>query len=201
MKKKLAGFIGSLFAKRQYKNMVKEIYFENPKKILDVGGSSGILAKKIKKELGDVDYSVLEINREAIKIGKKNNPGIKFILGNAENMPFKNKEFDLVICKDVLHHCSNPKKVINEIKRVSGDYIIIEARRGDKWLDYYLSGHNHFTFAGFKNLVKPEEIYFLDLLWPGLRLMPIFLILPKIPKSKNAFMVGTSYKLTSPRGR
>ncbi len=193
MKKKLAGFVGNLFAKRQYKTIADNLYLGNPKNILDVGGSSGTLAKKIKKKLKNIPYFVLDINQEAINKGKKNNPDLKFILGNAEKMPFKDKEFDLVICKDALHHCENPEKAVKEIRRVAKEYIIIEARRGDKWLDYYLPGHNHFTFSEFKELVEPKEIYFLDVLWPRLRFMPLFLILPIIPKSKDAFMVGTSY--------
>jgi len=199
MKKKLAGHIGNLFAKRQYKTIVDNLYLGNPKNILDVGGSSGTLSKKIKKKLKNIPYFVLDINQEAINKGKKNNPKIKFILGNAEKMPFKDKEFDLVICKDALHHCENPEKAVKEIKRVSKEYIIIEARRGDKWLDYYLPSHNHFTLSEFKELVKPKETYFLNVLWPRLRFMPFFLMLPRIPKSKNAFMVGTSYKLPIPR--
>tara|TARA_Y100000310_G_scaffold221576_1_gene223164 strand:+ start:19660 stop:20238 length:579 start_codon:yes stop_codon:yes gene_type:complete len=190
MKKKLAGFIGDLFAKRQYKNMVDKIYFGNPKKILDVGGSSGILAKKIKKKLGNVDYSVLEINQEAIKRGERNNTGIKFILGNAEKMNFKDNEFDLVICKDVLHHCENPEKAVDEIKRVGKKSIIIEARRGDRWLDSYLSTHNHFTEKDFLKLVNPKKISFLDILWPRFRYMLFFLLLPIIPKSKKSFMIA-----------
>jgi SAM-dependent methyltransferase len=107
-------------------------------------------------------------------------------------MNFKNNQFDLVICKDVLHHCNNPERAVSEIKRVGKGYIIIEARRGDKYLDYYLPGHHHFTLEKFRDLVNPKKIYFLDILWPKLRLMPFFLILPIIPKSKKSFMVGTS---------
>jgi ubiquinone/menaquinone biosynthesis C-methylase UbiE len=116
-------------------------------------------------------------------------------------MLFKENEFDLVICKDVLHHCDNPKKAIKEIKRVGKDYIIIEAKRGDKWLDYYLPGHHHFTLENFKELVNPNQTYFLDILWPRIRLMPFFLLLPRIPKSKNSFMVGTSYEFPKSRTR
>ena len=193
MKKKLGGILGDLFARRQYKTLVKGLYLGNPKNILDVGGSSGNLAREIKKNLKNISYLVLDINPQAIKKGVKNNPNLKFILGDAEEIPFKDKEFDLVICKDVLHHCENPKKAVKEIKRVSKDYIIIEARRGDKWLDYYLPSHNHFTLPEFKKLVEPNKTYFLHILWPRLRWMPLLLILPRIPKSKNAFMVGTSY--------
>lgn len=200
MKKKLAEIIGDLFARRQYNQIIRNVYWGKPKTILDVGGSSGTLARKIKRRLGKVNYNILEMKEESIKKGKKRNPFINFIQGNAEDMPFKKNEFDLAICKDVLHHCENPKKAIKEIKRIAKDYIIIEARRGDKWLDYYLPGHHHFTADQFKELVKPNKIYFLHLLWPRLKLMPFFLMLPVMPKSKNSFMVGTSYNLP-PRRR
>lgn len=194
MKKRIAEIIGDLYTKRQYNKIIKGVNFGSVKKILDVGGSSGNLARKILRKFKDVDYTILDVKEESLIKGKKKNPGVKFVLGDAENMPFEDKSFDLVICKDVLHHCNNAKKVIREIKRVSNDYLIIEARRGDKWLDYYLPGHSHYTIQEFKKLVSPINFYFLDILWPRIKYMPLFLISPIIPPSKNAFMVATSIK-------
>jgi len=52
IKERLARFIGDSFAKKQYKSLLNQIYLGNPKTILDIGGSSGILATQIlKKEI------------------------------------------------------------------------------------------------------------------------------------------------------
>ena len=42
-----------------------------------------------------------------------------FIVGDAQELPFVDKSFDLVICRHVLEHLPNPQRFILEIKRVS----------------------------------------------------------------------------------
>src|SRR5574344_57120 len=46
-------------------------------------------------------------------------PHQTIIHGDAENLPFKDKEFDYVICNQVLEHSENPLKFLSEIARVS----------------------------------------------------------------------------------
>ncbi|MCR4317817.1 MAG: methyltransferase domain-containing protein [Planctomycetes bacterium] len=48
----------------------------------------------------------------------------KFVVGNAEKMPFKDGQFDLVVCANAFHHLSHPEKVLEEMMRV--------CRRGGK---------------------------------------------------------------------
>ena len=42
-----------------------------------------------------------------------------FVHADGEHLPFKDKEFDYVICNQVLEHVDNPKLFIQEICRVS----------------------------------------------------------------------------------
>ncbi len=67
----------------------------------------------------------------------------KFIHADGENLPFKDKEFDFVICNQVLEHVENPEKFLNEQARVSkGGYIEVPSLIGEylhpkeshKWL-------------------------------------------------------------------
>ncbi len=46
---------------------------------------------------------------------------IVFIEGRAENLPFKDKYFDLIILANVLDHVENSQKALSEIKRVMKD--------------------------------------------------------------------------------
>ena len=43
----------------------------------------------------------------------------KFIEANGEDLPFKDKEFDYVICNQVLEHVDNPYKFVSELARVA----------------------------------------------------------------------------------
>ena len=46
-------------------------------------------------------------------------PYQEFVNANGEDLPFKDKEFDYVICNQVLEHVDNPEKFINELTRVA----------------------------------------------------------------------------------
>lgn len=46
-------------------------------------------------------------------------PHQKLINANGEEMPFKNSEFDYVICNQVLEHVDNPEIFLNELTRVA----------------------------------------------------------------------------------
>lgn len=43
----------------------------------------------------------------------------KFVNADGENLPFSDKEFDYVICNQVLEHTDNPEKFISELQRVA----------------------------------------------------------------------------------
>lgn len=67
----------------------------------------------------------------------------QFINADGENLPFKEKEFDYVICNQVLEHVENPEKFLREQMRVSkrgyleapsliGEYLF--PKESHKWL-------------------------------------------------------------------
>lgn len=51
--------------------------------------------------------------------------GIRFVEASADDMPFKDKEFDVSITKHMIEHIKDPIKVIKEIVRISEEGIII----------------------------------------------------------------------------
>lgn len=67
----------------------------------------------------------------------------KFLQADGENLPFKDKEFDYVICNQVLEHTENPKAFLDEQMRVAkrgyievpsliGEYLF--PKKSHKWL-------------------------------------------------------------------
>ena len=81
--------------------------------LLDVGCGSGISTAPWDCRCTGIDPSI-----ELIKIAQKNYPGKDFIVGHAENLPFKEKSFDFVISITAIHNFSDIKKGILEMKRV-----------------------------------------------------------------------------------
>lgn len=89
-----------------------------PAKILDIGCASGHITAKIAKFFPVAQVSGLDTYKQAIEFGRKIHPEVKFKIGDAENLPFKNESFELVTCIETLEHLENPKKALLEIKRV-----------------------------------------------------------------------------------
>jgi ubiquinone/menaquinone biosynthesis C-methylase UbiE len=86
------------------------------KRILDLGCGPGIHAKK----LFDMGAKIkgIDISKELIELARKEAPEIEFKLGDAEKLPYKNSEFDIVVSSLVLCHLKNWGKVLREVKRV-----------------------------------------------------------------------------------
>ncbi|WP_227380434.1 class I SAM-dependent methyltransferase [Haladaptatus halobius] len=74
----------------------------------------------------DLTKAPLEIARE--KKQKRETKNIEFMQGDAEEIPFPDDSFDIVVCRLALHHVENPGRVFQEITRVcrSGGTIAID---------------------------------------------------------------------------
>ncbi|MGM5483731.1 MAG: class I SAM-dependent methyltransferase [Nanobdellota archaeon] len=94
------------------------------KKILDIGCGSGISSRhftnKTKKIIG-IDPSDCLIRIAERKKSQKES----YIIGEAENLPFDDNEFDLLISITAIQNFYNLEKAVKEMKRVcKGDFII-----------------------------------------------------------------------------
>lgn len=86
------------------------------KKVLDVGCGDGSDLKKI-SEKGAIIYGV-EPSEEFVKYAKQTNPSAIIKEGVAENIPFSDAMFDVVVSKWALQTCSELENALNEIARV-----------------------------------------------------------------------------------
>ena len=73
---------------------------------------------------------VTDISAEAVKAAKRRCPYLKGVVADSENLPFKDKSFDLVLVRHGLHHLANPYRGIYEMNRVSKKgFVFIEAQK------------------------------------------------------------------------
>ena len=86
-------------------------HFKN-KKILDVGCGRGLLVKKLNERNTVTGMDLLKDNPHKIK---------KIISNASKKFPFKNQEFNVIICSHYLEHSSDPDTSLKEIKRVLKD--------------------------------------------------------------------------------
>ena len=86
------------------------------KKILDLGGSTGWFAQKLKEK--DEKIITIDLNMKKLKECTIAEP----VYGNILSLPFKNDTFDIVIARAILHHVPNDlNRSLIEIKRVLKD--------------------------------------------------------------------------------
>ncbi len=148
------------------KKTLKNIKFLN---CLEVGCASGHLINEISKSFPKVKYTGVDIYDKAIKYAKLKYPGIEFKVADAQELPFKDNSFDLILNYETLEHVENPYKTLLELKRIlrkkgtlvlamdSGRLLfrivwkIWENTRGDVWRGSHL---NCFHYSELEALIK-----------------------------------------------
>ena len=108
----------------------------------------------------------VDIDPVELAAAKRNISFANFQLGNVYNLPFHDKEFDLVICSEVLEHLNEPSKALKEVRRVTGGFCIMSVPNEPLWCllnivrGAYLSnygntpGHvNHWNKKSFEKLI------------------------------------------------
>ena len=116
------------------KKVVKIISKNNPQQILDIATGTGDLAIMMtslnpKKIIGlDISEGMLSIGKQKIAKAKLNDK-IEMIVGDSENMPFKDNTFDAITVSFGVRNFANLDKGLSEIRRVlkpSGTFVILE---------------------------------------------------------------------------
>lgn len=86
------------------------------KKILDVGAGTGRLALKL-SNLG-ATVTALDVSFEMLKVLTGKNKKIETKLGDAQNLPFDDEAFDILVAAFVVVHLKNPMSFFDEAYRV-----------------------------------------------------------------------------------
>ncbi len=140
-------------------------------KFLDVGCGAGLILRHLPRGSHAID-----INPRNIVRVKKYVPEAKVILGDAEDLPYQDKQFDTVICTETLEHLVRSDKALSEIKRVlrSGGILIGSVpRRALIWHFRWLSSthphdepfHNEYNRKELNSLL---EIFPKKKIWTSL---------------------------------
>ena len=114
-----------------FSTFVLESFKEN--EIVEVGGSSGTLAKKIIESRPDISYTLIDLCELDIDI-----QGVKFIQANCEDYIYNSNSS--VVMSHVFEHLYNPYDFVKKLKNNNVKSVIISVPDMNAWLDKkYLS--------------------------------------------------------------
>jgi SAM-dependent methyltransferase len=86
-----------------------------PQQVLEVGGGEGELAERIRAELG---AEVIGIDQSERMVEIQRSKGIDARVGDVQNLPFGDGEFDVVVAAWMLYHLPDLDRGLAEIARV-----------------------------------------------------------------------------------
>jgi len=117
---------------------------------LEIGCATGFVTNYVNADVG------LDIREDRITVARKRYPNIKFIEGDATNLPFEDNSFCTVMAPDILEHVPQHivKAIVDECVRVCSTNVLITMPNGDR------KGYKNSSIGG-KN---PEH------LWPPTRI-------------------------------
>ena len=118
----------SLGRTKAWRKIATKIIDPNPgMKILDLAAGTGSSSRPLKDKGADV--IPLDFSKGMIEAGKKRNPDLPFIQGDALNLPFKDNEFDVTTISFGLRNTQNIDKALTESLRVTkpgGRMVVVE---------------------------------------------------------------------------
>ncbi|MBL7055161.1 class I SAM-dependent methyltransferase [Candidatus Woesearchaeota archaeon] len=127
----------------------KNIEIKNSDLLLDVGCGTGISSQFNCKVIGiDPSIGLLRLNKKRNKI-----------LAKAENLPFKNNAFDIVVSVTALHNFDNIEKALKEIKRVGKNKFVFSVLKKSKRISRIKTQIKK-NFKIKKMIEKEEDILF-----------------------------------------
>lgn len=104
------------------------------KRVLEVGCGRGGGASYLTRTLSPASYVALDLNTTGIEFCRRRHhiPGLEFVEGNAEDLPFPGESFDAVINVESSHCYPHFDRFLNEVRRVlrpGGMFLYADLRR------------------------------------------------------------------------
>lgn len=88
--------------------------------ILDVGCGDGAVTKMLGDRMTFAEIEAIDIAPDMLEVARAHNslPWVRYLEGDAEDIPFEEKSFSLVFSNFVLQWCNDPVQALAEMRRV-----------------------------------------------------------------------------------
>lgn len=105
--------------KDDYPQMLEELKREPFEDVLDVGCGTGAVLELLNGEYPNKRLVGLDLTPGMIDVARaKQLDNVRFVVGDAEALPFGSQSFDAVLCSNSFHHYPHPEKFFSEAVRV-----------------------------------------------------------------------------------
>lgn len=100
--------------------------------VLDLGCGTGKLLSRLAKQFPSLKGTGLDLSQEMLRqarAGNVHHPRLIYLQGNAEKLPFAEKQFDAVFNTISFLHYRYPQQVLSEIKRIlasDGNFYLVD---------------------------------------------------------------------------
>ncbi len=182
---KIKGIVGPAYSKdfdqigqKNTRKKLENYIISNSNKktlFLDAGCNTGVEAYMLYQEGYRGKYVGVDNNSKAVKFAKnnlKNEKRVSFFVSDISKLKFKDRYFEIVLCKDVIEHHEFYDKILAELSRVTKKYLILSMFIKPSFLfkdkifqhpdGYYLNKYNRkklFAFLIQNGFKKPKIIY------------------------------------------
>lgn len=95
--------------RKDYPDIVAELTKERFDSVLDAGCGTGSILEMLQRDYPDARYTGIDLSSKMIEVAKRKAlPGVTFLQGDCENLPFEANSFDAVLCSQSFHHYPRP---------------------------------------------------------------------------------------------
>lgn len=177
------GEISIIYKVPKYVKLLVDEYSDKGKlDVLELGAADGEISQQLQDKCFIGKYVVSELDKRNVKVLKKN--GFDAHKVDATDLSkFGDASFDLVFCFDVMHHVNDPKKMAQEMMRVSRKHVFLIESNGlcllrkllELTTDYKKRGEKSYSPWRYRSFFKCSYV-------KKFRIKPILFIVPFTPK-------------------
>jgi SAM-dependent methyltransferase len=104
-----------------------------PADVLEVGCGEGHIAGWLSERTAAGSVVAVDLSPQMLADGQRRHAGVAFTAGSALELPFEDKSFDLVLLLEVLEHLQDPRRALDEARRVSRGQLVASVPREPLW--------------------------------------------------------------------
>jgi 2-polyprenyl-3-methyl-5-hydroxy-6-metoxy-1,4-benzoquinol methylase len=102
-------------------------------RVVEIGCGEGLLLHHLRPQLEGKDVFAVDIDARDVRTAVGQSGFARYTIASAYALPFRDEEFDLAICCEVLEHLEQPELALREICRVSAGCAVLSVPNEPLW--------------------------------------------------------------------